>query len=97
MPEAEDPDEVMRLLEQARRRKEHPCLIPWAELLELDAELYRRFGERMARFVELDRDAVREIPERLAAVGLQVIRMDATAGVATKQTPTVIDGKAHHG
>jgi hypothetical protein len=89
MPDAEDPDEVMRLLEEARRRKEHPCLIPWADLLELDAEMDRRFGERMARFAELDRIAVREIPERLAAVGLHVIRMDTTAGVATKQIPTV--------
>jgi hypothetical protein len=79
----------MRLLEQARTRKEHPCLIPWADLLELDAEMDRRFGERMARFAELDRIAVREIPERLAAVGLHVIRMDTTAGVAATQTSTV--------
>jgi TrkA-N domain len=87
MPQAETADEVMRLLEEARRRKEHPCLIPWAELLELDAEMDRRFGERMARFAELDRIPVREIPERLASVGMQVIRMDNITGVATEQTP----------
>jgi voltage-gated potassium channel Kch len=88
MPNAEDPDEVMRLLEQARSRKEHPCLVPWADLLALDAEMDRRFGDRMARFAEYDRIAVREIPERLAAVGLNVIRMGTTAGMASAQTPT---------
>lgn len=89
MPDAEDPDEVMRLLEQARSRKEHPCLISWTDLLELDAEMERRFGKRMARFAELDRIAVREIPDRLAAVGLHVIRMDATAGVAVQPATTI--------
>jgi hypothetical protein len=88
MPEAEDPDEVKRLLEEARRRKESPYLIPWADLLEQDAEMDRRFGERMEGVAEYDRIAVREIPDRLGAVGLQVIRMDTIAGVATKQTPT---------
>jgi hypothetical protein len=91
MPEAEDPEEVKRLLEKARRRKDSPYLIPWADLLELDAEMDRRFGERMAGAAEYDRIAVREIPERLAAVGLQVIRMDTIAGVATKETPMVDD------
>jgi hypothetical protein len=89
MPKADDEDEVNRLLEEAKRRKESPYLIPWADLLELDAEMDRRFGERMAGIAELDRIVVREIPERLAAVGLQVIRMNTIAGVATKQTPTV--------
>jgi hypothetical protein len=89
MPQAEDPDEVKRLLEEARRRKESPYLIPWADLLELDAEMDRRFGERMAGVAEYDRIAVREIPKRLAAVGLRVIRTDTIARVATKQTPTV--------
>jgi voltage-gated potassium channel Kch len=86
MPEAETADEVIRLLDEAKRRKEHPCLISWEELLELDAELDRRYGARMARFAELDRIPVREIPERLASVGLQVIRMDA---MATEQTLTI--------
>lgn len=89
IPQAEDPDDVKRLLDEAKRRKESPYLIPWADLLELDAEMDRRFGEQMDGIAEYDRDAVREIPNRLAAVGLQVIRMDTIAGVATKQTPTV--------
>jgi hypothetical protein len=89
IPDAEDLDEVNRLLEEAKRRKESPYLIPWADLLELDAEMYRRFGNRWGSIAELDRDAVREIPERLASVGLQVIRMDTIAVVATKQTSTV--------
>ncbi|MGO9354128.1 MAG: NAD-binding protein [Mycobacterium sp.] len=89
MPQADDPDEVKRLLEEARRRKESPYLIPWADLLELDAEMDRRFGKRMAGVAEYDRIAVREIPKRLADVGLQVIRTDTIARVATKQTPTV--------
>lgn len=89
IPQTDDEDEVNRLLEEAKRRKESPYLIPWADLLELDAEMDRRFGERMAGIAELDRIAVREIPTRLAAVGLQVLRMDPTAGMATNQTPTV--------
>jgi hypothetical protein len=82
MPQAEDPDEVKRLLEEARRRQESPYLIPWADLLELDAEMDRRFGERMAGVAEYDRIAVREIPKRFAAVGLQVIRTDSIASVS---------------
>jgi hypothetical protein len=91
MPDAEDPDEVKRLLEKARRRKESPYLISWTDLLELDAEMDRRFAEGMAGAAEYDRIAVREIPDRLAAVGLQVIRMDTIAGVATKETPMADD------
>jgi len=89
MPDAEDLDEVNRVLEEAKRRKESPYLISWADLVELDAEMDRRFGNRWGSIADLDRDAVREIPERLAFVGLQVIRMDTTAAMATKQTPTV--------
>ena len=48
IPQTDDEDEVNRLLEEAKRRKESPYLIPWADLLELDAEMDRRFGERMA-------------------------------------------------
>lgn len=84
MPDAADPDDVKRLLEEARRRKESPYLIPWADLLEQDAEMDRRFGGQMAGTAEYDRIAVREIPERLASVGLQVIRMDTVGGVAAK-------------
>jgi hypothetical protein len=89
MPDAEDLDEVNRLLEEAKRRKETPYMISWEDLLELDAEMDRRSANGWGSIADLDRDAVREIPERLAAVGLQVIRMDTIAGVATKQTPTV--------
>jgi hypothetical protein len=89
MPDAEDLDEVNRLLEGAKRRKESPYLISWADLVELDAEMDRRFGNRWGSIADLDRDAVREIPGRLASVGLQVIRMDTIAARATKQAPTV--------
>jgi TrkA-N domain len=79
MPQADDPDEVMRVLEKARRSKKSPYLIPWADLLELDAEVDRRYGGRVAGVADYDRDAVEEIPKRLAAVGLQVIRTDTAA------------------
>jgi voltage-gated potassium channel Kch len=87
MPQADNADEVERLLDEARGRKESPYLIPWADLLELDAEMDRRFG--MEAIAEYDRIAIREIPERLASVGLHVIRVDQIAGMAAEQTPAV--------
>lgn len=63
MPKAEDQDEVHRLLEEAKRKKESPYLIPWADLVELYPDI-----------AELDTAAVRSIPNRLASVGLQAIR-----------------------
>ncbi len=63
MPQADDPQEVKLLLEEARRRKETPYLLPWDELFE-----------RYPDIAEYDRMFVRKIPTILASVGLQVIR-----------------------
>jgi hypothetical protein len=75
MPKADDEDEAKRLLEGARRRKESPYLIPWADLLKLYPDI-----------AEYDRMFVRQIPDRLASFGLQAIRTETTATpAATKQ------------
>ena len=68
MPKVDDEDEAERLLEAAKRRKESPYLIPWDDLLKLYPDI-----------AELDRIMVREIPNRLASVGLQAIRTETTA------------------
>jgi hypothetical protein len=94
MPDSEDPEEVKDLLEEAKRRKESPYLISWEDLLKLDAEIQERYGGQITGVADLDRDAVREIPKRLAAIGLQVIRTDTTAPVVpANQVPTA-DGQA---
>jgi hypothetical protein len=67
MPKADDEDEVNRLLEEAKRRKESPYLIPWADLLEL-----------YPKVAEYDRLLMRKIPARLASFGLQAIRTETT-------------------
>lgn len=74
-PDAEDPDEAKRLLEQAKRRKETPYLLPWPELVEKYKEI-----------AEYDRGFVREIPKILAMAGMQIVRTDQptlTAGELT--------------
>ena len=63
MPVGKDDKEVKRLLEEAKLRKESPYLIPWEDLLDQYPEI-----------AEWDRVFVREIPELLASVGLQVVR-----------------------
>ena len=73
MPKTDDEDEAERILEQAKRRKESPYLIPWPDLLEL-----------YPKIAEYDRLMVREIPNRLASVGLQAIRTDTTATPAAQ-------------
>jgi hypothetical protein len=89
MPHAKDPKKVKDLVDEAKRRKESPYMISWKELVELDAEMEKRFGDQMPSIAEYDRIMVREIPKRLAAIGLQVIRTDTTAPVvAAEQVPT---------
>jgi hypothetical protein len=65
VPVGKDEKDVKRLVEEAKLRKESPYMIPWKNLLALDAEI-----------AEYDRVFVREIPQLLAGVGLQVIRTD---------------------
>jgi len=65
IPVGKDDKEVKRLVEEAKLRKESPYMIPWQDLLDLDADI-----------AEYDRVFVREIPQLLAGVGLQVIRTD---------------------
>ncbi len=72
MPQADDPEQVKLLLEEARRRKETPYLLPWDELLRLYPDI-----------AEYDRMFVRRIPTILASVGLQVIRTPTAAKPAT--------------
>jgi hypothetical protein len=78
MPVGKDDEEVKRLVEEAKLRKESPYMIPWQDLLDLDADI-----------AEYDRVFVREIPQLLAGVGLQVIRTDtaATALAAPRAVP----------
>jgi len=68
MPKVDDEDEAKRLLEEAKRRKESPYLIPWADLLERHPDI-----------AQYDRVMVRQIPDRLASAGLQAIRTATTA------------------
>jgi hypothetical protein len=65
IPVGKDDKEVKRLVEEAKLRKESPYMIPWQDLLDLDADI-----------AEYDGVLVREIPQLLAGVGLQVIRTD---------------------
>ncbi len=94
MPNDEDPETVKHLLEEARLRKETPYLLPWPQLLELDAGMHRRFGDRMAGVAEYDRIAVAEIPHRLAAVGLQVIRTQSAASTHGASDVVTADAQA---
>src|SRR6202007_30108 len=73
-PDVEDPEEVTDLLEEAKRRKESPYLISWEDLLKLDAEVEERYGGEIKGVADLDRIAVQEIPNRLAAVGREGVR-----------------------
>ena len=41
--------------------KTHPCMVPWGELSEAEREK--------------DREAVRDIPERMAAAGFETYRL----------------------
>jgi hypothetical protein len=68
MPKADDDDKGKRLLEEAGRRKESPYLVPWTDLLKLYPDI-----------AEYDRMFVRQIPDRLASIGLQAIRTGTTA------------------
>jgi hypothetical protein len=61
-------DDVKRLVEEAKLRKESPYMVPWQDL--------------SPEIAEYDRVFVREIPQLLASVGLQVIRT-ATATPAS--------------
>jgi voltage-gated potassium channel Kch len=58
--------------EEAKRRKQSPYLVPFKDL--------------PPKIAEYDRIFVREIPRRLASVGLQVIRTRTTAVPGTEQT-----------
>jgi TrkA-N domain len=69
-------EEVKRLVEEAKLRKESPYMIPWEDL---DADI-----------AEYDRVFVREIPQLLADVGLQVIRTDTAA--AASPAPRAVPG-----
>jgi hypothetical protein len=62
IPVGKDDGEVKRLVEEAKLRKQSPYMIAWQDL---DADI-----------AEYDRVFVREIPQLLAGVGLQVIRTD---------------------
>jgi hypothetical protein len=63
MPTADDPEEVTRLVEEAKQNKQSPYLIPWDQL-------QRNYPD----MAELDRIFVRDIPHLLAGAGLQVVR-----------------------
>ena len=65
LPEADDPGEAKRMLEEAKRRKETPYLLPWPELVTSYPEI-----------AEYDRVLVREIPKVLALAGMQIVRTD---------------------
>jgi hypothetical protein len=62
IPVGKDDGEVKRLVEEAKLRKQSPYMIAWQDL---DADI-----------AEYDRVFVREIPQLLASVGLQVICTD---------------------
>jgi TrkA-N domain len=78
MPVGKDDEEVKGLVEEAKRRKESPYLISWGDLLDQYPEI-----------AEYDRVFIREIPELLASVGLQVVRTDTatTASPAQQAMP----------
>jgi hypothetical protein len=63
MPVGTDEHDLKRLLEEAKRRQESPYMISWQDLLEQYPDI-----------AEYDRVFVREIPQLLAGVGLQVTR-----------------------
>jgi hypothetical protein len=63
MPVGADEHDATRLLEEAKLRKESPYMIPWPDLLNQHPDI-----------AEYDRMFVREIPQLVASVGLQVIR-----------------------
>lgn len=71
MPVGKDDEEVKQLVEEAKLRKESPYLMSWEDLLI-----------RYPKIAEYDRVFVREIPELVASVGLQVVRK-ATATTAS--------------
>ena len=78
MPVGKDDEDTKRLLEEAKLRRESPYMIPWKDLLRLYPDI-----------AEYDRIFVREIPQLLAGVGLQVIRTDpaTTASPAPQAVP----------
>jgi hypothetical protein len=61
MPVGTDEHDAKRLLEEAKLRKESPYMISWQDLLD-----------QYPGIAEYDRMFVREIPQLLAGVGLQV-------------------------
>jgi hypothetical protein len=63
MPVGATEDDTQRLLKEAKDRKESPYLIPWPDLVEKYPDI-----------AEYDRIFVRDIPQFVAGVGLQVIR-----------------------
>jgi TrkA-N domain len=71
MPVGENEDDTKRLLKEAKGRKESPYLIPWPDLLEQYPDI-----------AEYDRIFVRDIPQFVASVGLQVIRTGTPDAVA---------------
>jgi hypothetical protein len=76
MPEFDDPDEVTRLLQEAKRPKQSPYLISWKQL-EHD----------FPDIADLDRMFVRDIPQLLAGAGLQVVRKKAPSAESPAQQP----------
>jgi hypothetical protein len=96
MPDIGDVKKLKDTLEEVKRRKESPYLISWKALLALDEQMDKRFGKEMPSIAEYDRIMVREIPKRLAAIGLQVIRTDTTAPVAAANQVPTADGHRLH-
>lgn len=76
LPESDEPVEAKRMLEQAKRRKETPYLLPWPELLTA-----------YPKIAELDRILVREIPKVLALAGMQLVRTDQPTLTAAELAP----------
>jgi hypothetical protein len=74
MPVGKDDEEVKQLVEEAKLRKQSPYLIPWQDLLD-----------QYPKIAEYDRVFVREIPELLASVGLQVVRTDTETAASADQ------------
>jgi hypothetical protein len=76
MPVGTDELDIKRLLEEAKLRKESPYMISWQDLLDQYPDI-----------AEWDRMFVREIPQLLAGVGLQVIRTSIETPASPTQQP----------
>jgi hypothetical protein len=76
MPVGTDEHDAKRLLEEAKLRKENPYMISWQDLLDQYPDI-----------AEYDRMFVREIPQLLAGVGLQVIRTVIETPASPAQQP----------